>query len=87
MDVESGGRYDARHVADRGQLWQRRLVSDTLPGDPLMGLRSNLYRSARILGDMQAVTSGNPKRIERRAKNKLVGRALGRSGFWRFLWR
>jgi hypothetical protein len=45
-----------------------------------MSLRGNLYRSARILGDMQAVTSGNPKRIERRAKNKLIGRALGRAG-------
>ena len=52
-----------------------------------MSLRGSLYRSARILGDMQAVASGNPKRIERRAKNKLVGRVLGRSGLWRFLWR
>ena len=52
-----------------------------------MSLRSNLYRSARILGDMQPVASGNPKRIERRAKNKLVGRALGRAGIWRNLWR
>jgi hypothetical protein len=52
-----------------------------------MSLRGKLYRSARFLGDVQAVTSGDPKRIERRAKNKLVGRALGRSGFWRFLWR
>ena len=52
-----------------------------------MILRSSLYRSARILGDMQAVASGNPKRIERRAKNKLVGRALGRAGIWRYLWR
>jgi hypothetical protein len=52
-----------------------------------MSLRSSLYLSARLLGDVQAVTSGNPKRITRRAKNKLVGRALGRSGFWRFLWR
>jgi hypothetical protein len=46
-------------------------------------LRSNLYRSARMLGDIQAVASGNPKRITRRAKNKLVGRALGSSGLWR----
>jgi hypothetical protein len=52
-----------------------------------MSLRSNLYRSARVLGDMQAVASGNPKRIERRAKNKLIGRALGRSGVWDRLWR
>lgn len=52
-----------------------------------MSLRRNLYRSARILGDVEAVTSGNPKRIERQAKNKLLGRALGRAGLWRFLWR
>ena len=52
-----------------------------------MSLRRNLYRAARILGDMQAVVSGNPKRITRRAKNNLVGRALGRAGAWRFLWR
>jgi hypothetical protein len=52
-----------------------------------MSLRGSLYRSARVLGDVQALASGNPKRIARRAKNKVVGRALGRSGFWRFLWR
>jgi hypothetical protein len=50
-------------------------------------LRSSLYRSARLLGDAQALASGNPKLIMRRAKNKLVGRTLGHSGFWRFLWR
>jgi hypothetical protein len=52
-----------------------------------MSLRRSLYRSARILGDVEAVSSGDPKRVARRAKNKIVGRALGRSGFWRFLWR
>jgi hypothetical protein len=39
------------------------------------------------LGDAEALASGNRKRIARRAKNKILGRALGRSGFWRFLWR
>jgi hypothetical protein len=53
----------------------------------LVSLRSSLYRTARLLGDAQALTSGNPKRIARRAKNNVLGRALGRSGFWRFLWR
>ena len=87
MDVDGRGEHDARSVADHGELRQRRVVPDTLRRDPLMSLRGNLYRSARILGDIQAVASGNPKRIERRAKNKLIGRALGRSGVWRFLWR
>jgi len=39
------------------------------------------------MDDVEAVESGNPKRITRRAKNVLVGRALGRSGFWRSLWK
>jgi muconolactone delta-isomerase len=52
-----------------------------------MKLRGFLYRSARTLGDVETVASGDPRRITRRAKNKILGRALGRSGFWRTLWR
>jgi hypothetical protein len=52
-----------------------------------MSLRGNLYRSARLLGDAQALASGNRKRIVRRAKNKVLGRALGRAGVWGRLWR
>jgi hypothetical protein len=37
--------------------------------------------------DLEALASGNPKRIERRVKNRLVGGALGRLGFWRWLWK
>jgi hypothetical protein len=53
----------------------------------MSGLRRSLYRYARLLGDGEALASGDPKRIARRAKNKVLGRALGRSGFWRTLWR
>jgi hypothetical protein len=39
------------------------------------GLLSQLYRTARLANDVSAITSGNPHRIARRAKNRVVGRA------------
>ena len=50
------------------------------------GLVSNLYRTERLANDISVITSGNPHRIARRARNKIVGRALVRGGFWRMLW-
>ncbi|MGH7903625.1 MAG: hypothetical protein ACREPA_05790 [Candidatus Dormibacteraceae bacterium] len=50
-------------------------------------LVSQLFRIARTADDISAVASGNPKRMGRRAKNKLLGRALGRAGIWRSLWK
>lgn len=50
-------------------------------------LTSILFKSARTVDDIETLASGNPKRIERRAKNKLLGRVLGRAGMWRRLWR
>lgn len=52
-----------------------------------MSLVRNLYRAARVANDISKVASGDPKRIARRAKNKAVGRALGRAGFWHQLWK
>ncbi|MEO8898727.1 MAG: hypothetical protein ABI352_10135 [Candidatus Dormibacter sp.] len=46
-----------------------------------------LYRAARISNNLSAIASGNPRRIARRAKNIAVGRALGRGGIWRRLWK
>jgi hypothetical protein len=47
---------------------------------------SEMYRAARLANDVSVLASGNPSRIARRARNKIVGRALGRSGLWRALW-
>lgn len=44
--------------------------------------RRGLYRGARVLGDVNAVLSGNPRTIAKRAANKVLGRILGR-GFLR----
>jgi hypothetical protein len=45
------------------------------------------YRLARLLNDLGTLFSAKPERIARRAKNKVLGRALGRVGFWRRLWK
>jgi hypothetical protein len=42
-----------------------------------------LFKLARASADAKAVSSGKPGR---RIRNKLVGRALGKAGFWRKLW-
>ncbi len=52
-----------------------------------MRLSRFLYRAARTANDVEAVTSGKPKQIARRARNKLVGRLLSKAGVWRNLWR
>jgi hypothetical protein len=51
------------------------------------GFVSEMYRAARLANDVSTLASGNPSRIARRARNKIVGRALGRAGLWRALWR
>ncbi len=48
-------------------------------------LRRRTYKAARIEGDLEALASGKPDRILRRAKNKMLGRTL--RPFWRALWR
>lgn len=52
-----------------------------------MNLTRLLYKLARTSGDVKAVSSGDPKRMARRAKNKIVGRTMGRAGIWRKLWK
>ena len=37
---------------------------------------SFLYKLARFANDVEKVSSGNPKRIGRRVKNKIIGRKI-----------
>lgn len=51
-----------------------------------MKLTSSLYKAARAVNTAQKLTSGDPKKAGRRAKNIAVGRGLARGGFWNRLW-
>jgi hypothetical protein len=48
-------------------------------------VRRRLLRTQRTLGDVDAVIHRNKAR--RRVKNRLLGKILGRAGFWHKLWR
>lgn len=50
-------------------------------------LTRSLYRAARTVNTAETLASGNPRRIARRSQNIIVGRTLGRVGFWRTLWK
>jgi len=39
-------------------------------------LVSSLYKLARVVNDISKVASGDPKKITRRIKNKIIGRKL-----------
>jgi hypothetical protein len=51
-----------------------------MPVDPfnMRRVRRDLYRGARLLGDVDAITSGDPKRMARRGANKFLGRNVVR---------
>jgi hypothetical protein len=51
-------------------------------GHSISSVRSGLYAYARLLGDVQALASGNPNRIARRLANKWLGRNVVRR-LWR----
>jgi hypothetical protein len=86
VDVEGRNPNHTGPLADHRPLRQRRNAAHVLPNN-MSKLVRNLDRSARVANDIETLASGNPKRITRRAKNKLIGHTLGRSGFWRVLWR
>ncbi len=41
------------------------------------------YRTGALLGDLNAIASGNPKRMLKRLVNKLLGRKVVRRLWWR----
>jgi hypothetical protein len=84
--VEGWHSHDPGALADSSLVRVSGCAAHVL-SDDMSKFVGSLYRSARIANDIETLASGNPKRITRRAKNKLVGRMLGRSGFWRYLWR
>ena len=49
-----------------------------------MNIISLLYKLARTANDIRSLT--HPKRATRRIKNKIVGQAMGKLGFWKKFW-
>lgn len=45
-------------------------------------ISSLFYKLARVSRDMETLSSGNPKRIAKRIKNKFLGRRIGKLWKW-----
>ncbi len=41
--------------------------------------RGLLYKAARLLGDLSAVSSDSPKKMTKRAGRRVIGRAAGKA--------
>jgi hypothetical protein len=43
---------------------------------------NDMYKAARAARDLEVLASGDPKKVMRRAKNKQIGRLLGKLKIW-----
>lgn len=50
----------------------------------MKALTRTLFRAARVSATVYSLR--DPRHAARRVKNVVVGRALGRIGFWRWIW-
>ena len=45
-------------------------------------LTNGLYKAARRSNDIETLLTGNPKKVLRRSKNKLLGKLLSKLKIW-----
>lgn len=67
-------------MAYKTRVTTRRVASRRRRAGPK--LSSRLYRMARMSRDIEVLVSGNPKKILRRGKNKLLGRLVPKLKIW-----
>lgn len=48
------------------------------------GIVRNINKAARVAKDIEAIASGDPKKIARRTKNKAKAKVLAKSNFWKW---
>lgn len=42
-------------------------------------VRGGMYKGAKVMGDVQAIVSGSPKKIGKRVGRRVVGKVTGRA--------
>ena len=47
-------------------------------------VRGYMYTTAKLLGDVQAIASGDPKKMAKRVGRRVVGKGTGRLLGWLF---
>jgi hypothetical protein len=70
----------SEHVVDVGAAIAAGTVAAVAGGVSLGKVRHAAYRAGSVLGDVEAVASGNPEKIVRRGVQHVFWRAFGKAG-------